>query len=392
MNNQYNFNEIVERKNTNCVKYDLRQLVFGQEDVIPLWVADMDFKTPDFIISALRDRLKHEILGYSIKPDSYFQSIINWYKKRHEWLLKKEWILFSPGVVPALSMIVETYTEPGDECIVQTPVYFPFFSCIEGNNRKLVCNPLRLSNERYYMDFADLKKKITAKTKMLFLCNPHNPGGSVWKKEELQELAAICIENDILILADEIHCDLVFTPNKYIPLASLSEEIANITISTNAPSKTFNMAGLSSSSVIIANKELKVKFQKKLETTHLYSGNLFGNVALEAAYENGVNWLDQLLSYLQGNIDFAIEYITENIPQIKPIRPEATYLLWLDCRGLNMDSLSLKTFMIKQAGVGLNEGSMFGQEGEGFMRMNIACPRKIVETALNQIHYALKNM
>lgn len=385
MNKQYNFDEIIERENTDCVKYDLRDVFFGNKDVIPMWVADMDFKTPDFIIEALRKRLDHEILGYSIKSEAYFQSIVDWYQNRHHWSIKKEWIQFSPGVVPALGMIVETYTEIGDECIVQTPVYFPFFSSIEGNSRKLIFNPLQLRNGRYKMDFEDLKQKITDKTKMLFLCNPHNPGGSVWKKEELQELAQICLKNNILVLADEIHCDLVYEPNKYIPFASLSEDVANITITTNAPSKTFNMAGLSTSSVIIANKELRVKFQRRLDVTHLYIGNLFGNVALEAAYKYGENWLNQLLTYLKDNIDFAINFIEKNIPQIKPIAPEATYLLWLDCRQLAPDSKSLKQLMIDKAGVGLNDGATFGKDGAGFMRMNVACPRSILERALVQM-------
>lgn len=386
---RYFFDEIIEREGTNAVKYGLRERIFGKKDVIPMWVADMDFKTPDFIIDAIKQRLNHEILGYSIKPGPYYQSIIQWYKRRHGWSIKKDWILFSPGVVPALSMIVETFTKPGDECIVQTPVYFPFFSCIEGNERKLVYNPLKLTDGRYYMDLEDLKQKITPATKMLFLCNPHNPGGSVWKRDELKELAGICLENNILVLADEIHCDLVFKPSKYIPFATISDETANITITTNAPSKTFNMAGLSTSSVIISNTELRQKFMKKLDTTHLYLGNIFGNVALEAAYNHGDQWLAQLLEYIEANINYAMEFLSSHIPNIVPIRPEATYLLWLDCRKLGMNNIQLKNFMVEKAGVGMNDGSSFGKEGEGFQRMNVACPRAILKKSLQKIKKAV---
>lgn len=389
---KYNFDEIIEREGTNSVKYGLGEQIFGKKDVIPMWVADMDFKTPDFIINTIKQRLNHEILGYSIKPETYYQSIIQWYKRRHNWSMKKDWILFSPGVVPALSMAVEAFTNPGDECIVQTPVYFPFFSSIEGNDRKLVYNPLKLNDGRYFMDFEDLKQKISPATKMLFLCNPHNPGGSVWKQDELKQLADICLENNILVLTDEIHCDLVFKPSKYIPFATISNETANITITTNAPSKTFNMAGLSTSSVIISNREWRQKFMKKLDTTHLYSGNVFGNVALEAAYSHGDEWLDQLLEYIKANIDYAIEFFSVHIPKITPIRPESTYLLWLDCRELEMSNTQLKKLMVEKAGVGMNDGASFGKEGEGFQRMNLACPRSILEKALENIKKAVDSI
>lgn len=386
----YNFDDEINRESTNCVKFDLRETIFHKKDVLPMWVADMDFKTPDFIIKAIEQRLKHPILGYSFKPDSYYQAIINWYKRHHKWEIKNDWILFSPGVVPALSLIVEAFTQEGDECIVQPPVYFPFFTAIKGNKRLMVENPLKLIKGRYYMDLDDLSKKITAKTKLLILSNPHNPAGIVWKQNELAELAEICIRNNILILSDEIHCDLVFTPNQFTPMARISDEIADITITTNAPSKTFNIAGLSSSSIFITNHLLRNKLKTRLEVTHLHSGNIFGTVALEAAYNYGDNWLNQLLAYLKKNRDFAVDYLKTKIPEVIPIIPEATYLIWLDFRKLKIDSITLEKLLIQEANLGLSNGKDFGTGGEGFMRLNIACTFSKLQKALINLEGAIR--
>jgi len=271
----YNFDEIVSRENTNSVKYDIRAELFGKEDVIPMWVADMDFRTPDFIIKAIKTRLEHEILGYSIKPGSYYDSIIKWLDRRHNWDIKKEWISFSPGVVPALNMAVMAYSRPGDKIILQSPVYHPFYAAIENNGRRIVDNPLRQENGRYYFDFDDLKKKIDADVKMLFLCNPHNPVSRAFTEDELSELAAICLENNILIIADEIHSDLIFPGYRHIPMASLSDDIAENTITCMAPSKTFNLAGMSTSFLVIKNRELRHRYNKVLDQVHISSGNLF---------------------------------------------------------------------------------------------------------------------
>lgn len=388
---KYNFDEIINRENTASVKYDLRLQIFGKKDVIPMWVADMDFKTPDFIINAMKERTKHEVFGYSIRPKSYFTSIINWLKRRHQWQIKEDWISFSPGIVPAINMAILAYTNEGDKIIVQPPVYFPFFSAIDNNKRSLVENPLVLKNNRYCIDFKDLEEKLKD-AKMLILSNPHNPGGSVWKKDELKKLGEMCIENNVLIMSDEIHADLVFPENKFTPMASISDSIANCTVTFIAPSKTFNMAALATSSVIISNKELKEKYDKVLDTIHIGMGNVFGTVASEAAYTFGDEWLDQLLEYLSKNIDLAESYFTENIPQIKMMRPEGTYLVWLDCSGLNLGEKDLKDFMINDAELGFNDGRMFGSGGEGFMRMNIACPRKTILDALIQLETAVKNL
>ena len=385
----YNFDEIIPRQNTSCVKYDLLDHFFGSTDLIPLWVADMDFKTPDFVVNAVKERAAHEIYGYSIRPPSYDEAIVNWFKRRHHWDIKKEWMAFSPGVVPAMNMIVMSFTEPGDEIIVQPPVYFPFFSAVENNKRTLVHNQLKYSNGRYYFDFEDLEAKITVRTKMLMLCNPHNPVGRAWTKDELSQLASICIKHNILILSDEIHCDLALPPYKHVALASISDTIANQTITTVAPSKTFNLAGMASSAVIISNPELKKKYDKILDQVHVGMGNLFGNVATEAAYTQGFEWLDQMLEYVKDNCRFVIDYLETFLPQIKPIPLEATYLLWLDCRNMGFDSdKELKEFMIKKAGLAMSEGASFGPGGEGFMRMNLACPRAVIVKALEQLKQA----
>ena len=388
---KYNFDEIVNRENTASVKYDLRKDIFEKEDVIPMWVADMDFKTPDFIVKAIKDRANHEVFGYSFRPESYFQSIVNWLKRRHNWEISKDWISFSPGIVPAVNMAILAFTEPKDKIIIQPPVYFPFFSAIKNNNRVIVENPLKLKNERYCFDFIDLEKKL-ADAKMLILSNPHNPGGSVWTKDELKRLGEMCLENNVLIMSDEIHADLVFKDFKFTPLAYISEEIADNTVTFIAPSKTFNIAALATSSVISSNKELKDKYDKVLDAIHVGLGNVFGTVASEAAYTYGDEWLDQLMDYLYENLDFAQDFLNEKIPQIKMIRPEGTYMVWLDCSELNLKEKDLKEFMIEDAGLGFNDGRMFGTGGEGFMRMNIACPKQTLYDAFISLEKAVNKL
>jgi len=384
----YNLDEIINRENSGSLKYDIRKQKFGKEDVIPMWVADMDFRTPDFIVDALKQCAEKDIFGYFMFPDSYYQSIINWVKRHHQWEIQKDWISYCPGVVPALSLAVLAFTQPSDKIIVQPPVYHPFFFVIKDNNRHVVENPLLHKNGRLYMDFKDLEPKLRD-AKMLFLSNPHNPGGMVWKKEELMQLAELCLKYNVLLISDEIHADLVFKPNKFIPVASLSSEIANNTVSFIAPSKTFNMAGLSSSSVIISNKSLKAAFDETLHTIHVGLGNSFGIAATEAAYNCGDQWLSELLDYISANIDFVENYLKKYIPQIKMVRPEGTYLIWLDCRDLNLSDDELNRFFIEKADLGLNEGRTFGTGGNGFMRMNVACPKSIIEKALLNLKKAI---
>ncbi|MBE0638311.1 MAG: putative C-S lyase [Bacteroidales bacterium] len=385
---QYNFDEIIPRANTDCVKYDLRRLYFGTEDVIPMWVADMDFRTPDFIIEALKRRLDHEILGYSIRSKSFTGAIANWMKTRHNWKINPNWISFSPGVVPAINMLVLAFTQPGDRIIVQPPVYFPFFSAVDNNGRIRVDNPLKLNNGRLYMDFEDLRKKAKG-AKMMIISHPHNPGGSVWTKHELMELGEICLEHNILIISDEIHSDLIFPPHKHIPLALISEAIAQQTITCNAPSKTFNLAGLSTSYLIIPNKTLLERYNRTVnDELHLGMGNLMGTIALESAYNWGNEWLGQLIDYIQENIKLVVDFCKTNLPEISPVMPESTYMIWLDCRKMMFEGDALKEFFVQKAKVGLNDGRVFGQGGEGFMRMNVACPRSLVLEALERIKQA----
>lgn len=385
----YNFDEAPDRQNTDCLKWDKREEVFGRADVIPMWIADMDFPTPPFIIEALRERLDHEILGYSYRPDSYFESFIRWLSDIYGWEIRRELIEFSPGVVPALNMCTLAYTAPGDEIIIQPPVYPPFFGAVNDHGRNLVFNPLIETGKGWIMDFEGLRRAITSRTRMLILSNPHNPVGRAWRHEELHELAEICHEKGIIILSDEIHSDLTMPGIKHVPLASVSEKAASITVTCMAPSKTFNLAGLTTSSMIIPDPLLMEKFRKTLVGLHVHLGNIFGNVASEAAYTHGREWLGQMVRYVESNINLVMDFCRDRLPQIRPVRPEATYMIWLDCRAMGMDGQGLNRFFVEEAGVGMNEGSRFGPGGEGFMRMNLACPQATVVRALKQIENAI---
>ena len=389
---EWNFDQPVAREGSNCIKYDLREQVFGRGDIIPMWVADMDFNTPDFITKALRDRLEHEILGYSFRPPEYYNSIIRWQQERHNWHIEKDWMIFTPGVVPAINFCVLAFSKPGDKIIVQPPVYFPFFSAVEAHGRTLVYNRLKEEEGRWTMDFESLISSADEKTRMIIISNPHNPVGRAWSADELNRLADICLKRNILILSDEIHCDLVLPGWKHTVTASLSAEIADRTITFIAPSKTFNLAGLSTSTVIIRNTELRKAFSEIVDNLHLGNGNIFGAEASIAAYSKGQGWLDALVVYLDENVEFTMEYCMEMIPGIKPVRPEATYMIWLDCRNLGMSGKELHKFFINKASVGMNEGSVFGPGGEGFMRMNLGTTRLIVSNALKQIEKAVSEL
>jgi cystathionine beta-lyase len=380
----YNFDEEVNREGTNCIKYDLRKEVFGRRDLLPLWVADMDFRTPDFIMKALQERLDHEILGYSYRPDSYYEAIAGWMQERHGWSVQREWISFSPGVVAGLTLAIESFSDPGDEVILQPPVYSPFFDSVRMTGRKLVENPLKRINGRYHFDLDDLKQKVSGKTKLLLLCNPQNPGGMVWSADELAAVADVCMAHKILMISDEIHSDLIFEGCKHVPLATVSEDAARNCVVCMAPSKTFNMAGLSTSFVVIPDKHLFSRYERTLKIPHLHMGNLFGTVALEAAYRHGTEWLEQLMGYLRQNYLFLEAWLKENVPGVVPMRPEGTFLVWLDFSsfGLPDDQINQK---LVDAGVGLNKGVQFGTQGTGYMRMNIGCTRAMLKEALERI-------
>ncbi len=386
---KYDFDEIVDRRGTESIKYDATREYLGASDVIPMWVADMDFRTPPFIVNALKARLEHEVFGYSIRTRAYCDSITAWLKRRHQWEVPEEAVVFCPGVVPALNFAVLSYTEPGDRIIVQPPVYFPFFSAVRDHGRELVYNPLILQNGRLHMDFDNLEKVASEGVRMLILSSPHNPGGSVWSEVELRKLAEICLRHDILILSDEIHCDLVYSPYRHIPLSSLSEVISDHCITTIAPSKTFNLSGFSTSSVIITNEELRRKFTATLNHLHLGGGNIAGTVASQAAYTYGDEWVDELMAYLSENLNILENFLKNHIPGIRMLRPEATFLVWLDCRELGMDDETLNRFFLEKARLGLNRGDMFGPGGSGFMRMNVGCTKATLVQALERLHKAV---
>jgi len=386
----YNFDEIIDRKNTNAVKVDRCKALFGTENVIPMWVADMDFRTPDFILEAIKKRIEHPILGYSMTPQNFYPLLTKWILDHHQWKVKREWVSFLPGIVPGLSFAVQSLTNIEDEIIVQPPVYYPFFHVIENNKRKLVYNQLLESEGIFKFNFEDFENKITSKTKLFILCNPHNPGGRVWTKDELSKLADICQKHQITVVSDEIHADMVL-PGKtpHTPFASISEWAKENTVTFMAPSKVFNMPGLISSSYIIPNGNLRKKFADFLEASEMNTGNIFSYEATVACYEQGENWRLQMLEYVQGNIEFLQDYLKTNIPQIIPMIPEASFLVWLDCKGLGMETDELHKFFSLEAGIGLNKGTVFGPGGEYHLRLNVACPRTVLEKALKQLKSAV---
>lgn len=386
----WNFDEAVSREGTNSVKYDLREDIFGRRDIIPMWVADMDFRTPDLIINKLRKRLDNGIFGYSFHPPEFFSSIVKWLERRHNWKISQESVCFCPGIVPALNLCILAFTRPGESVIVQPPVYFPFFQAVENHGRNIIYNQLLEKEGKWFMDFDSLIASINDSTKMLILSNPHNPVGRAWTEKELNTLAGICLKNNIIILSDEIHCDLLMPAYKHIPVAGLSDNIAEITVTCLAPSKTFNLAGLSTSSVIISNPVLRKYFKKKIESLHLGNGNIFGTEASIAAYSEGEKWPDALMEYVHFNSEFVMKYCLDYIPEITAIQPEATYMIWLDCRKTGMTGRELHRFLVDKAGVGLSEGSIFGPGGEGFMRMNLATNHQTVKKAMEQIRRAFE--
>lgn len=388
----YNFDELVDRRGTDCIKHDMLRPFFGEDDILPLWVADMDFRTPDFIMEGIRKRLEHEVLGYTFRGQGFYDSVTGWVKRRHNWDIRKEWISFSPGVVSALTASVLAFTKPGDKVIVQPPVYFPFFECVRGTKRRLVENPLKLVDGRYRFDLDDLESKIDAKTRMLLLCSPHNPGGMVWQPEELMALDEICRRQNILVVSDEIHADLLFEGYRHTPYATLGEETASRTIVAMAPSKTFNMAGLSTSFVVIPDPALKKSYEKLMQTMHIHMGNIPGTVALEAAYTHGDDWLAQMMAYVQENYGLLESFLKKHLPKVGVMRPEATFLVWLDFRAYGMKDKQLSRFIVSQARTGLNNGGRFGTGGEGFMRINIGCPRSVLEDGLQRLYNAFRDL
>ncbi len=385
----YDFDRIYDRKGSLSSKWSVEQ-VFGREDVLPLWVADMDFRVPEPVIRAIRERLDHPIFGYTRVSPGLYDSVIQRLDSKFGWKIKKEWIVITPGVMPAVNASVAAFTDPGDYIALQSPVYPPFWSAISANNRELAVNRLKLSNYRYEIDFEDLKAKFKEDgARAIILCNPHNPGGRVWTKEELKGIGETVIGAGGVVISDEIHCELVMKGHLHTPFASLSEEFAMNSVTCFAPSKTFNLPGLHTAVAIIPSEELRRKFNEARGRL-MGSPGLLGLVAMEAAFKYGDEWLEQVLGYIKGNIDYAMAYFRSKVPEIKPMNPEATYLIWLDCRGLGLKPEELRSFFIEEARVGLNDGTAFGPEGEGYMRLNVGCPRSILEEGLTRIESAVR--
>ncbi len=387
---KYNFDEIIDRRGTESVKWDAVSERWGRNDLLPMWVADMDFRTPPFVMEALRKRLEHEVLGYTFACEEWYTSIINWLQNRHGWKVKREELTFMPGIVRGLAFAIQCFTKKGDKVMVMPPVYHPFFLVTEKNKREVVYSPLVLRDGQYYIDFDRFRKDIQG-CKLLILSNPHNPGGRVWTREELEQIAEICYESKTLVISDEIHADLTLPPYQHITFALVSEKARQNSLVFMSPSKAFNMPGLASSYCIIENKEICRCFQEYMEASELSEGHLFAYLSVAAAYSNGTEWLDQVLVYIQSNIDFTDAFLSEYIPDIKMIRPQASYLVFLDCRTLGLNQKELVDLFVDGAHLALNDGTMFGKEGEGFMRLNVACPRSVLEKALKQLKEACDN-
>jgi len=380
----YDFDEIINRSGSHCVKIERMPDIWHRKDLLPLWVADMDFKTPPCIIDAVKKRLVHEVLGYTCPHEGYYDSIIRWVQKRYGMEVCKDHIQFVPGVVPGINMALHALTQKGDKILVQPPVYHPFKQVIEGTGRVLVNNPLVIKEGRFHMDFDHLLKVIKG-CKIFILCNPHNPGGTVWMQSELETLASICAEHGVWVISDEIHADLTLPPHQHLPFAMVSETAKQLSLTYMAPSKAFNIPGLVASHVIVYNDWLRKKLFYYIRHNDLDLGNVFACIAVEAAYNHGAAWLTQLLAYLQANIDFVDHFLKSRMPKIKAIRPQASYLVFLDCRELGFSSQEeLDAFFVDRAKLALNSGTLFGVEGKGFMRMNIATPRAVLEQAMNQ--------
>jgi cystathionine beta-lyase len=387
---KYDFDTVIDRRGTCSVKWDMAEQSFKVKGILPMWVADMDFSSPQPVIDALRAVAERGIFGYTGTPDSYYEAVAGWMKKRHGWNIEKDWFVLTPGVVPALRLLVKTFTQPGDQVIVQTPVYYPFFDAIKGNGCEMLDNPLRLDGGQYSMDLDDLRRKIGPRTKMIILCSPHNPIGRVWKSDELKALGDLCLSRDVMVVSDEIHGDLIQRGFKHTPFPVVSPEFLQKSIVCTAASKTFNLPGLKTSNIIIADKEKRDRFCAVMRSCGMGAPNMFGLAATEAAYRHGEPWLEALLDYLRDNVKFLTEFAATKIPGLRVIQPQGTYLVWLDFRGCGIDPARLGVFAREDAKVGLEAGKMFGCKEDGFERMNTACPRSILEEGLTRLQKAVQ--
>lgn len=390
----YNFDQLINRRGTGALKCDALQVRYGRPDLTPLWVADMDFATPDFIVDALRKRIEHPIFGYTIMPEEYWPTVKQWIADHHGWQVECDWMTYIPGIVKGIGLAVNCFVKPDEKVIIQPPVYHPFRLTPQGNGREVVFNPLiEQPDGTYAMDFDNLAQVADEKCRMLILSNPHNPAGLTWDAETLRRLAHFCASRGILVISDEIHCDMALYGHKHIPFASVSDEAAQCSITFGAPSKTFNIAGIVSSYAIIPNAELRNRFYPWLSANELNDPTLFAPIATLAAFsKEGEEWRKQMLHYVEGNIDYVIDFCANHLPVVKPLRPQASFLVWLDCRGLGLTQPQLVDLFVNKAKLALNDGQMFGKEGIGFMRLNVASPRSVIEQAMQQLAAAIAQL
>lgn len=387
------FDTIIERRNTDSIKYDFAARRGLPEGVLPLWVADMDFRTPPCVIEALVEKSRHGIFGYSDTREDYFETLRGWFSGRFGWDINPEWLVKTPGVVYAICTAIRALTEEGDAVLVQQPVYYPFSGSVLANRRKLVVNRLVYSDGRYSIDFDDFEEKIVKNdVKLFILCSPHNPVGRVWTREELVQMGEICLKHGVIVVSDEIHQDFTYPGHRHLVFASLKPEFKDITVTCTAPTKTFNLAGLQISNIFIPNHSIRRRFKAEISRSGYSQPNIMGIVACRAAYSGGAGWLEELKKYLLGNLNFLRDFLEQRIPRIKLVEPEGTYLVWLDCSELGLDDEKLEDFIIHEAGLWLDPGTMFGAGGEGFQRINIACPRSILEKALTQLEQAVRKL
>lgn len=379
------FHKVINRSNTASVKWEMTKLVYGKEDLLPMWVADMDFTPPQKVTEAIKNRVEHGIFGYTYTPATTGEAIKDWLKRRHNWEIETSWIQYSPGVVPSISTVILALTEPGDKIMLQSPVYTPFFTMVEKNDRIVVNAPLTLEEHRFEIDFEVFEQSLQQGVKLFLLCNPHNPGGRVWTKDELLRIGELCLKYNCLILSDEIHSDLIFKPAKHVPIASLSKELEQNVITCVAPSKTFNLAGLQASAIITANERIRVAISRVQQQQGAFSLNVFGTVAMEAAYVYGEDWLESLLTYVKENVAIAKRYIEEKLPKLSVMEPEGTYLLWIDCRELGLTDKEIQDRLLTIGKLALEPGNKYGPGGEGFVRMNLACPQEILLEGLKRL-------
>ncbi len=390
---QYNFDKIINRKNTNSLKYDFSIERVHRDDLLPLWIADMDFRLPDVILDDINKAVTHGIFGYSDSKEEYFNALHNWFFNHFNWSPESKWLIKTPGIVFAIAIAIRTFTNPGDAVLLQQPVYYPFSECIVDNRRRLINNQLVYSDGKYSIDFEDFEKKIVEeKIKLFLLCSPHNPVGRVWTVDELTRIGEICLKHNVLVVSDEIHCDFTYPNHPHTVFASISETFAMNSIICTAPSKTFNMAGLQLSNIFIPNSKIRSAFKKEFKASGYSQVGALGIVGCQSAYKNGYEWHNELKAYLKRNLDFVRDYLKTYIPEIRLVEPEGTYLIWLDCQGLNLNHRELSSLVIDKAKLWLDDGIIFGKETSQFERINIACPRNILELALVQLHDAVKEI